>query len=183
MWTVDGHGDGQQPHLISGHPFAAVLHALYVYWRILRCWRSIFFTSLYNRSAHSAGPSRGGGPCRVPGGPWGVPGPNRGSLGVAGRVPGRPQRLLGEGPGAPKIQKVLLGCHGGSCGLTWGDFGRWVWAWTPTWEVDMLIFHLVQRCFSDVFCCCCLFFVICTLLVRIVNSTAIFRSDCDRSTC
>ena len=102
-------------------------------------------TSLFNRSAHSAGPNRGvgpwavlwlcgipsGGPGRprgVPGGRWGGP---WGALGVPRGVPGRPWGVSGgpwggprEAPGGPwgapgrlrKHVKFSEGVGGGSRG-------------------------------------------------------------------
>ena len=79
---------------------------------------------LFNRSAHSAGPNRGGGPWGVLGVPWGSLRVIGGSLEVAGgvlwlcRVPaGVPGRSSG-GPGGS------LGVPGGSLGVPGGVPGR-----------------------------------------------------------
>ena len=79
---------------------------------------------IFNRSAHSAGPNRGGGPWGVLGVPWGSLRVIGGSLEVAGgvlwlcRVPaGVPGRSSG-GPGGS------LGVPGGSLGVPGGVPGR-----------------------------------------------------------
>ena len=84
------------------------------------------------------------GPWRVLGVPWESLGFIGGSLGVARRVPGRHQGVLGEDRGGTENTIVFcLGCLGEVQGLPWGDFGRRGGAWGPTWTVDMLIFHWI----------------------------------------
>jgi len=48
---------------------------------------------------------------------------------------------LGGPRGAPKTQKVLSECLGGSLGGPWGDFGRLGWSLGRTQGVQMLIFR------------------------------------------
>ena len=83
----------------------------------------------------------------VPGGCWGYPGGPWASLGgpwgSLGGSLGGPRGSSGRAREAPKTQKVFSGCLGGVLGLPWGDFGRRGWAWGPTWEVEMLIFHWI----------------------------------------
>ena len=52
---------------------------------------------------------------------------------------------------SPKTQEVVPGCLGGVQGLPLGDFGRRGWAWGLTWDVEVLIFHLVLIVFSRLF--------------------------------